>query len=94
MGSYILRSVRPSAIQNWIRVNAAGSLKGTPEDSLRAYFAANGGTGKTIADLEMSFLIAAGALGKTQHDLWTDYLGRILSIAGTKGKEKARNRYN
>lgn len=92
MGSYLLRTVRPSDLQNWIRVNAAGSLKSHPEDSLKAYFAANSGTGKTLADLEMSFLIAAGATGKTMHDLWLSYLAG-LGAGGTKTKEKLRGRY-
>lgn len=93
MGSFILRNIRPEAIQNWIRVNSAGSLQGVPRDSWKKYLAANGGTGKTLADLEMSFLIAAGATGKTQRDLWDDYLGRVIGQAGTKPHEKARNRY-
>ena len=92
MGSYILRTVRPMDLQNWIRLNAAGSLKGIPEDSLRAYYAANSGTGKTIADLEASFLIAAGATGKTLHDLWASYLSG-LGQAGGKTKDKIRGRY-
>lgn len=79
-------------LQNWIRVNAAGSLKGVPEDSWRAYLAANGGTGKTIADLEMSFCIAAGATGKTLHDLWASYMAG-LGQAGGKIEEKCRNKY-
>lgn len=57
------------------------------------YKVANGGTGSTLHDLESSFLVAAGATGKTLHDKWADYLGRIIGQAGTKGKEKARNRY-
>jgi RecA-family ATPase len=79
-------------LQNWVRVNAAGSLKFAPEDSWRAYLAANGGTGKTIADMEMSFCIAAGATGKTLHDLWGSYLAG-LGVAGAKARERARNRY-
>lgn len=79
-------------IQNWIRVNAAGSLKGVPADSWRAYLAANGGTGKTIADLELSFLIAAGATGKTLHDLWGSYLTG-LPVTGGRIEDKARNKY-
>lgn len=92
MGSYIFRTVRQDAIQNWIRVNAAGSLKQSPEDSWRAYLSANGGTGKTLADMEMSFLIAAGATGKTLHDLWASYLAG-LGQSGGKTKDKAKGRY-
>lgn len=79
-------------LQNWIRVNAVGSLSTVPRDSWRKYLAANSGTGKTIADQEMSFLIAAGASGKTLHDLWTSYL-TTLGVAGSKGKDKARNKF-
>jgi hypothetical protein len=79
-------------LQNWIRVNAAGSLKTVPKDSWRAYLLANGGTGKTIADLEASFLIAALATGKTLHDMWGSYLSG-LGQAGGKNEEKARGRY-
>jgi hypothetical protein len=93
MGSFILRTVRPDALQNWIRVNAVGSLQGVPKDSWKKYLAANSGTGKTYADLEMSFLIAAGATGKSQRDLWDDYLGRVIGQAGTRPAEKARARY-
>lgn len=92
MGSFILNSVRPEALQNWIKTNAVGSLKSKATDSWRAYLIANSGTGKTLHDLESSFLIAAGATGKTLHDKWTSYL-TTLGVAGGKGKDKARARY-
>jgi hypothetical protein len=79
-------------LQNWIRVNAAGSLKAVPTDSWMAYLAANGGTGKTIHDLESSFLVTAGATGKTLHDKWATYLAG-LGVAGTKNEEKCRNKF-
>jgi Sec7-like guanine-nucleotide exchange factor len=53
--SFILRVVRPSAIQSWIAANAPASLKATARESWRAYLAANSGTGQTLRDLEMSF---------------------------------------
>lgn len=77
MSSYILKSIKADLLNNWIKVNAVGSLKARPEDSWRAYLVANGGTGSTLHDLESSFLVAAGATGKTLHDKWADYLGRI-----------------
>lgn len=93
MSSFILRSLKADLLQKWIIANAAGSVKGKPQDSWRAYLVANSGTGKTLHDLESSFLIAAGATGKTLRDKWDDYLGRVVGQAGTKPKEKARNRY-
>lgn len=93
MSSFILNSLKNDLVNNWIKTNAAGSLKVKPQDSWRAYLAANGGTGSTLADQERNFLRAAGAVGGTLHDLWTDYLGRVIGQSGTKGKEKARNRY-
>lgn len=93
MGSFILRNIKGSNVQNWIKTNAAGSYKSIPHDSWRAYLAANSGTGSTLRDLEDSFLRAAGATGLTLHDKWNDYLGRVLSVTGGKAKDKARNRY-
>ena len=93
MSSFILSSIKTSLLQSWIKTNAAGSVKGKPQDSWRAYLAANGGTGKTLHDQESAFLIAAGATGKTLHDKWSDYLGRIIGQAGGKPTDKARARY-
>lgn len=92
MSSFILSAIKTDLLQKWIATNAAGSLKGKPQDSWRAYLVANGGTGKTLHDLETSFLIAAGATGKTLHDKWNSYLSGI-PVTGGKGVEKARNRY-
>lgn len=86
--SYILKVVRPSALQNWIAVNAAGSLKTTPRDSWRAYLAANGGTGGTLADLERSFLSAQP--GQTLQEKWSSYL---TAQSGSRSGEKARSLY-
>lgn len=88
--SFILRSVRPENLQNWIKTNAAGSLKRTAEESWRAYLAANSGVGKTLHDLEGSFLTAQSATGKTNKEKWRSYLA---GTSGTKSTEKARNRY-
>lgn len=93
MSSFIFRSNKKSDTNNWVKVNAAGSVRGTPADSWRAYLTANSGTGQTLHDLESSFLKAAGAVGGTLQDKWADYLGRIIGQSGGKGKEKARNRY-
>lgn len=86
--SYILRNVRPSDLQNWIKNNAPGSLKATARESWRAYLAANGGTGGTIVDQENKFLSAQA--GSTLSDKWGNYLS---AQTGKKGKEKARNLY-
>lgn len=93
MSSYILNSIKNDNLSNWVKTNAAGSVKQRPADSWRAYLAANGGVGSTLRDLEDSFLRTAGAVGLTMHDKWADYLGRVLLQSGGKGKEKARNRY-
>jgi len=93
MGSFLKNSVRPFDLQNWIKTNAVGSLKGKPMESYKAYLAANGGTGSTIHDLENSFLKAAGATGQTLHDKWSDYLGRIVGQSGGKATEKVKNRF-
>jgi RecA-family ATPase len=90
VSSYIFNTVRPSAIQNWVAANAPGSLKKTPMESWRAYLVANGGVGKTIADLELSFLKAQGQTAGTMADQWSSYL---TASSGKKGPEKARNNY-
>ena len=88
--SYILRTVRPSAIQSWIAANAPASLKATARESWRAYLAANSGSGQTIRDLEMSFLAALSRNAGTLHDRWAQDLS---ATSGSKGTEKARNKY-
>jgi hypothetical protein len=47
---------------------------GQYNDMLAQYFAANGGTGSTLLDLEYSFLLARG-VGPTDHvqDMWVEY---------------------
>lgn len=92
MSSFILETVRANALQNWIAVNAAGSLKTYPRDSWRAYLQANSGVGSTWSDLENSFLNAALATGATLHDKWNSYL-IAQGAAGSKCQERARNRY-
>lgn len=88
--SFILRTVRPSAIQSWIAANAPASLKATARESWRAYLAANSGTGQSIRDLEMSFLANLSRTGGTLADRW----GQELSASsGSKGSEKARGKY-
>lgn len=88
--SYILRNVRPAAIQAWISANAPGSLKPTARESWRAYLAANSGTGQTLRDLEMSFLAALSRTAGTLHDRWSQDLS---GSSGGKGPEKARSKY-
>lgn len=90
MSSYILRIVRPSNLQNWIKVNAAGSLKGTPKDSWWSYLKANGGTGSTFHDLEHSFLTAQVVASGRLPQRWALYLA---GQSGSKPVEKARNNY-
>lgn len=90
MSSFILRSIRPSDLQNWIKTNAAGSHKSRPADSWRAYLQANSGVGGTFRDLETTFLQAQGAAGDTLRDKWASYLS---AQSGTKAKEKAKNLY-
>lgn len=88
--SYILKNVRPSNIQAWIAVNAAGSLKDTARESWRAYLAANSGVGQSLRDLEMSFLAAAGSTGGTLADRWGV---NLTAQSGSKGPEKATSKY-
>lgn len=88
--SYILRTVRPSAVQAWIAANAPGSLKATARESWRAYLAANSGTGQSTQQLERSFLVALGKTGGTLADQWNNQLS---GATGNKGPEKARNTY-
>lgn len=88
--SYILRVVRPANLQNWIAVNAAGSLKNTARESWRAYLLANAGVGQSIRDLEMSYLAGAGAAGETLFDRWS---ANLLAQTGSKTHEKARSKF-
>lgn len=88
--SYILRTVRPSAIQSWIAANAPASLKATARESWRAYLAANSGTGQTLRDLEMSFLAGQGSAGGTLADRWGT---NLTAQSGSKGPEKAKSKY-
>jgi Sec7-like guanine-nucleotide exchange factor len=89
--SYILRTVRPANLQNWIAANASGSLKATARESWRAYLLANSGVGQSLRDLEMSFLAAAGSSGGTLHDRWS---ANLTAQSGSKGAEKARSKYS
>lgn len=86
--SFILRSVRPAALQSWIATNAPGSLKATARESWRAYLLANSGTGQSLQELEAGFLSALGKTGFTQHDRW----GKQLTGSG-KVKEQAKSTY-
>lgn len=87
----IFNFVKPAAVQNWIAVNAAGSLKATPGDSWRAYLAANGGTGATIGDMERNFL--SGSAGGTLYDKWQTYLA--ANGGGTGGcKDKFQTKFH
>lgn len=64
----ISRIVRPSAIQAWVKTNAAGSLKSLPMESWRAYLMSVGGTGKTIGELERSATLSISGSGSTQKE--------------------------
>jgi len=88
--SYVLRTVRPAAIQSWVAANAPGSLKATARESWRAYLSANSGTGQTFRDLEMSFLANLTRTAGTLHDRWAQ---ELTAQSGSKGPEKARDRY-
>lgn len=88
--SFILRCVRPVNIQNWVAANAPGSLKSKPQESWKAYLAANSGTGQTISEMEFNFLKGQAAAGNTLSDKWHNYLS---AQGGNKGREKARNKY-
>jgi hypothetical protein len=88
--SYILRTVRPQAIQAWVAANAAGSLKATARESWRAYLAANSGNGQSLQEMEANFLTALSKFGGTQADRWGQ---QLTAASGSKGSEKARDRY-
>ena len=90
MSSFILRSVRPANIQAWVAANAPGSLKRTARESWAAYLSANSGTGKTLHDLEATFLTGQSAAGKDTKEKWRTFL---TGQSGSKGSEKARNKY-
>jgi hypothetical protein len=85
--SFVLKTVRPDKLQNWIRVNAPGSLKSTAGDSWRAFLAANGGTGKTFHDLEQSYLTAQLIGAGTLHDRWN---AKVAATSGKSCTEKLR----
>lgn len=86
--SFVLSVVRPSALQNWIAVNAAGSLKQTARESWRAYLTAQGATGNSLNELEAKFISAQA--GKTLSEKW---LNKETASAGNTVKEKLRNKY-
>lgn len=90
MSSYILRTVRPSDLQNWIKTNAVGSLKATARESWMAYLQANSGTGKTLHDLEATFLTGQAVSGSNNKEKWRAFLA---GQSGAKTSEKARNKY-
>lgn len=86
--SYITANVPSDQLMNFIKTNAAGSIRGTVGDSWRAYLVAQGATGQTLYDLEASYLVAQP--GKTLHDKWAAFNS---AQGGSTGKEKARTRY-
>lgn len=90
--SYILHTVRPANLQNWIKTNAVGSLRATARESWRAYLLAQGATGTGAAALEQSYLKAGGSTGKTLHDLWGTN-ATIAAASGGKNKEKIKNTF-
>lgn len=90
MSSFILTAVTPSNLQNWIAVNAPASLKKTARESWEAYLVANGGTGKTLYDLETSYLNGQAIGAGTLYDRWN---AKLSAAAGKSGHEKARSFY-
>lgn len=56
----IIRSVRPSRIQEFIQRNRSASLKFRASESLRDYYAYNGAVGNSVLELEKSFLSIRG----------------------------------
>lgn len=58
------------------------TVGGTYNGGLMTYFAANGGTGTTLADLEMSYLASKGFANGSLQDRWMAYLGS-LSFSGS-----------
>jgi len=88
--SFILKTVPHDNLQHWIAVNAPGSITNNAGDSWRKYLANNGGTGKTMYDLETSFLAAQGQTSGTTADRWNGYLS---AFAGKNPHEKAKNHY-
>lgn len=88
--SHILRYVRPQALQAWIATNAPGSLKATARESWRAYLAANGGSGASLAELEDKAFTALGATGANCKE---KARSNINATAGNTTAEKARNKY-
>lgn len=88
--SLILRTVRPIDLQAWVAANAPASLKQTARESWRAFLSANGGTGQSLRDLEMSYLAGQGSSGTTLLDRWAN---NISAQSGSKIKEKIKNKY-
>lgn len=88
--SFILTAVSPANLQNWIAANAPASLKPTARQSWGAFLAANGGTGKTMYDLEHSYLTAQAIAAGTTYDRWN---AKLAATGGKSGHEKARNFY-
>lgn len=86
--SYILKIVRPSNIQAWVAANAPGSLKRTGRESWAAYLQSQGATGKSLSELEYSFV--SSQAGKTLADKWA---AKNSASSGTVCGEKQRNTY-
>lgn len=83
----IFNFVKPSQVQKWVATNAPASLKATPNESWRAYLAANGGTGNSINEQEAKFLSATS--GGSLYDKWQTWLG---ANGGTGGG--CRDKFN
>lgn len=86
----IFQFTKPSAVQNWIAVNAAGSLKTTPRDSWRAYLVAQLAVGQTINELELSWLSASGS--GVLYDRWITWLTANGSATGD-ARAKFQNKF-
>lgn len=87
----ILRWVKPPALQNWIAVNAAGSLKSTAGDSWRAYLVSQAATGNSLMDLENSFLSAT--VGGNHADKWRTWLAANGGGTSYSVVEQARTKF-
>lgn len=79
----LFKTVRPDLLRAFIKSKNSAADTGTNGDAWRKYLSTNGGSGKTLADLERSFLATAGVSS------WADY---FINQGYTSGvvKDKAR----
>ena len=86
--SFVLTAVSPQNLMNWIKANDPTSVNGTVGDSWRKYLSTHGGVGKTLYDLETSYLTAQAipATG-TLRDRWEK---KLVGVSGKSAHEQAR----